>query len=76
LSEENISGYGYDYIELGRKGIIDLMPVIHTRAVSSIQQNAMKDREAFFEKSGCKEYATEELGDFVVRLGDHTNLSS
>jgi hypothetical protein len=76
LSEENISGYGYDYIDLGRKGIIDLMPVIHTRAVSSIQQNAMKDREAFFEKSGCKEYATEELGEFVVRLGDHANLSS
>lgn len=41
LSEEKISGYGYDYMTLGRKGIIDL---ILTRAVSSIKQNAMKDR--------------------------------
>jgi hypothetical protein len=35
LTDESASGHGYDYFPFNRRGIVDLMPVHHTRACQS-----------------------------------------
>jgi len=66
LSEENVSGYGYDYIDCGKRGIIDLMPVIHTRAVSSKRKESLAERDRFFERSGLCEFDVKDIKGLEV----------
>lgn len=63
LVPENKSGYGYDYIPLARKGIIDVMPVVHTRAVQSYADESFQEMEEFFKLTGLKKYELTEIGD-------------
>jgi hypothetical protein len=35
LQPDNVSGWGYDLVPLGRRGIVDVLPVEHTRPVQS-----------------------------------------
>jgi len=52
LDPDNRSGWGYDYIPLGRKGIVDAMPVTHTRAVQSITGSAQMEIARFLQEQG------------------------
>lgn len=52
LDPDNRSGWGYDYIPLGRKGIVDALPVIHTRAVQSINHESETDIKRFMDDQG------------------------
>ena len=52
LTEANRSGWGYDYIPMARKGIIDALPVIHTRPVQSINADSEADLRCFLDQHG------------------------
>ena len=52
LYAENRSGWGYDYIPLGRKGIVDALPVVHARAVQSINGESQADMHRFLDNQG------------------------
>lgn len=52
LDPGNRSGWGYDYVPLGRKGVVDVMPVIHTRPVQSIGNESERDIRRFLESQG------------------------
>lgn len=52
LTEDNRSGWGYDYIPMDRKGIIDALPVIHTRPVQSINGESEGDLRHFLDRHG------------------------
>lgn len=58
LDPEIKSGWGYDMVPCGRKGIIDSMPVRHTRPNRSGKNDqANAELEAFLEKHGLQERA-------------------
>jgi len=40
LDDDNVWGWGYDFVTFGKKGIIDCYPVTHTRAVASGSKGA------------------------------------
>lgn len=52
LDPENRSGWGYDFIPLGRKGIVDALPVTHTRAVRSINSESEAEIRRFLDEQG------------------------
>lgn len=62
LDPQNRSGWGYDYIPLGRKGIVDAMPVIHTRAVQSINGGSESEIRRFLDNQGLFRHAPVEHG--------------
>lgn len=62
LSEDNRSGWGYDYIPLERKGIIDVLPIVHTRPVASIGQDSEDDLRKFLDRNGLFRHAAVEQG--------------
>lgn len=62
LGPDNGSGWGYDYIPLGRKGIVDALPVIHTRPVQSITTLAALEMKQFLEDQGLFPHPTVEQG--------------
>jgi len=62
ITAENNSGYGFDYIPLPRKGIIDVMPIIHTRAMQSNSAKSFREMRQFFEQTGLKKYEQIEMG--------------
>jgi hypothetical protein len=62
LDPENRSGWGYDYIPLGRKGIVDAMPVVHTRAVQSINAASEAEIRRFLDNQGLFRHAPVEQG--------------
>ena len=62
LDPENRSGWGYDYIPLGRKGIVDVMPVVHTRAVQSINGASEAEIRRFLDNQGLFRHAPVEQG--------------
>jgi Protein of unknown function (DUF707) len=62
LDPENRSGWGYDYIPLGRKGIVDIMPVVHTRAVQSINRESEAEIRRFLASQGLLRHAPVEQG--------------
>jgi hypothetical protein len=62
LDAENRSGWGYDYIPLGRKGVIDALPVIHTRAVQSMNDDSERDIHRFLERHGLFRHAVVDQG--------------
>lgn len=62
LDPENRSGWGYDYIPLGRKGIVDALPVVHTRAVQSINGESERDLQLFLDSQGLFRHAPVEHG--------------
>jgi Protein of unknown function (DUF707) len=62
LDSENRSGWGYDYIPLGRRGIVDAMPVVHTRAVQSINGASETEIRRFLDDQGLFRYAPTDQG--------------
>ena len=62
LDPENRSGWGYDYIPLSRKGIVDAMPVVHTRAVQSINAGSEAEIRRFLDEQGLFRHAPVEHG--------------
>jgi hypothetical protein len=62
LDPANQSGWGYDYIPLGRKGIVDAMPVEHTRAVQSINGGSESEIGRFLDNQGLFRHAPVEQG--------------
>jgi hypothetical protein len=62
LDPSNRSGWGYDYIPLGRKGIVDIMPVRHTRPVQSINDDSERDLRRFLDDQGLFRHAPVEHG--------------
>ncbi|MDB6078123.1 MAG: uncharacterized protein JWO82_1870, partial [Akkermansiaceae bacterium] len=62
MSPLNASGWGYDYVPLGRRGIIDLMPVVHTRRVQSLNDEAMADIQDFLISNGLIAYQPADCG--------------
>jgi hypothetical protein len=53
---ENMSGWGYDFVPVGRRGIVDEMPVIHTRPVQSGTARADVDLVEFLHAHGLLAY--------------------
>jgi len=62
LNPENQSGWGYDYIPLGRKGIVDAMSVVHTRAVQSINGRSEAELRRFLNDQGLFRHPLVEQG--------------
>lgn len=62
LAPGNKSGWGYDYIPLGQKGVIDVMSVIHTRPVQSLSKEALAEQAAFLRNQGFFRYTPQDLG--------------
>lgn len=62
LDPGNRSGWGYDYIPLGRKGIVDAMPVVHARAVQSINHASETEIRSFLDNQGLFRYTPVEMG--------------
>jgi hypothetical protein len=62
LEPENRSGWGYDYVPLGRKGVVDALPVVHTRAVQSINRESAQERNRFLDNQGWFRYAAVNQG--------------
>lgn len=62
LDPDNRSGWGYDYIPLGRKGIVDAMPVVHTRAVQSIGGASEAEIRCFLDNQGLFRHPPVEQG--------------
>lgn len=68
LSEDNQSGWGYDYVPLSRKGIIDALPVRHTRPVSSINRASEVDITRFLDHQGLSRHPHVDQGLLFERL--------
>lgn len=62
LDPANRSGWGYDYIPLGRKGIVDAMPVVHTRAVQSNNGDSQAEIQRFLDSQGLFRHGHAEHG--------------
>lgn len=62
LEPENQSGWGYDYIPIGRKGIVDAMPVVHTRPVQSNSSQSQGEIRRFLNSQGLFRHAHAEHG--------------
>jgi hypothetical protein len=71
LTEDNRSGWGYDYIPMARKGIIDSLPVIHTRSVQSINADSEADLRRFLDQHGLFRHEAVAHGQlFEQTIGD------
>ena len=62
LDPTNRSGWGYDYIPVSRKGIVDVMPIIHTRPVQSMNGASEADLRRFLGSQGLFRYQPAEMG--------------
>ncbi|HEY8961569.1 MAG TPA: DUF707 domain-containing protein [Luteolibacter sp.] len=62
LDPDNRSGWGYDYIPLGRKGIVDVLPVVHTRAVQSMNAGSQAELQRFLNDQGLFRHAAVDMG--------------
>jgi hypothetical protein len=62
ISDDNLSGWGYDYIPLGKKGIVDAFPVVHTRPVQSINEKSQRDLYRFLREHGLFAHQAIEQG--------------
>lgn len=62
LEPDNRSGWGYDYIPLGRKGVVDALPVVHTRAVQSINRQSENEIRRFLDDQGLFRHAAVDQG--------------
>ena len=56
------SGWGLDYVSVGRQGIVDALPVVHTRAVQSGNASSMRDLQSFVESQGLMIHPAVEMG--------------
>ena len=62
LDPDNVSGWGYDFIPLGRKGIVDAMPVVHTRPVRSTGPDPVSEFERFLDNQGLLHFGHVDQG--------------
>lgn len=62
LDPGNRSGWGYDFIPLARKGIVDAMPVVHTREVRSIHAASEEELRGFLHNQGLFRHIPLDLG--------------
>jgi hypothetical protein len=70
LSEDNRSGWGYDYIPLARKGIIDSLSVIHTRPVQSINAESERELRRFLDQHGLFRHAAIAQGQLFEQAAE------
>jgi hypothetical protein len=52
LQPDNVSGWGYDLVPLGRRGIVDVLPVEHTRPVQSPGSDPNVELDRFCHNQG------------------------
>jgi hypothetical protein len=76
LNEENKSGWGYDYIPLSRKGIVDVLPVTHAREVQSGSAEAARELRDFLSCQGLFEYPAVELGWLFEDLDSNVGVET
>jgi hypothetical protein len=69
LDPENQSGWGYDYIPLARKGIVDALPVIHTRPFQSASAKAESEVTRFLVDQGLFRHKTVNQGHLFEVIG-------
>jgi hypothetical protein len=62
LSPASLLGWGMDSLLLGRKGIVDSMHVVHTRACSQYGMGAVDEMREFLNSQGLFECRHQELG--------------
>jgi len=62
LSEASSLGWGLDYIPLPRKGIVDVMHVVHTRACKDHGPEAYAEMSSFLEREALLEYRHQNTG--------------
>jgi hypothetical protein len=62
IDPASASGWGLDYVSVGRQGIIDALPVVHTRAVQSGNASSMRDLRSFVESQGLMIHPAVEMG--------------
>ncbi len=62
LDDANRSGYGYDYLPLAPRGIVDSMHLVHTRPVQSPSDAAWQEMAQFLAQYGLFRYPHIELG--------------
>lgn len=62
ISETNRTGWGYDYFPFTRRGIVDTMPIEHTRAVGSMGAESGSELSVFMGQHGLLQYAPAALG--------------
>ena len=74
LEPGNRSGWGYDYIPLGRKGIVDALPVEHTRPVQSINGKSENDIRRFLDDQGLFRHPPVDQGWLFEKMKANSNL--
>lgn len=52
ISDSNPEAFGYDFIPVGQRGIVDCMQLIHTRESRAKPNEALEEQERFFHKTG------------------------
>jgi hypothetical protein len=57
IDPDNRSRWGYDYISLGRKGTVDAPPVVHTRAMQSMNAGSQAELQRFLDNQGLFRHA-------------------
>ena len=62
LDPNNVSGWGYDFVPLGRKGIVDVVPVEHTRPVQSPGSDPDSELDRFLDNQGLRLFERVEEG--------------
>lgn len=62
LSDENPEAFGYDFIPMGLRGIVDSMHVIHTRETRAKERSAVAHQDDFFRKTGFQAHPMIEMG--------------
>ena len=65
ITEDNPTAWGYDYVPFSRRGVVDCMPVTHTRAVRSGGQETINRQDQFLRKHSLLQYTPENLGTLV-----------
>ena len=62
LDDGNLSGWGYDYLPIAPRGIVDSMHVVHTRPVQSYSDSAEAEKVRLLSHYGLFAYPQIEMG--------------
>lgn len=76
LDDNNPEAFGYDYIPLGLRGIVDCMHVVHTRLTRPKKIAVWETQKAFYQRTGFRTYKAIEMGYLTVGPGENgTNVT-
>lgn len=76
IEDANPEAFGYDYIPMGTKGIVDCMNVIHTRPPRSKDPLPFIHMEEFYRKSGFQTYKMSEMGALTETVAAPESVTS